>query len=77
MFRAAGGLEPARWRPKARGAAAAEGQRRGGGPSARPGFGGASGPRRAALIKDGKYRRILPEWIDEYIQAQIDREKAA
>lgn len=33
--------------------------------------------KRAALIKDGKYRRILPEWIDEYIQAQIDRQDAA
>ncbi len=28
-------------------------------------------------IKDGKYRRILPEWIDEYIQRQIDRQEAA
>ncbi|TDC41250.1 helix-turn-helix domain-containing protein [Micromonospora sp. KC213] len=28
-------------------------------------------------VKDGKYRRILPEWIDEYIQAQIDRQEAA
>ncbi|MET8122435.1 helix-turn-helix domain-containing protein [Micromonospora sp. NPDC005189] len=28
-------------------------------------------------VKDGKYRRVLPEWIDEYIQAQIDRQDAA
>lgn len=28
-------------------------------------------------IKDGKYRRILPEWIDEYIRRQIDRQDAA
>lgn len=28
-------------------------------------------------VKDGKYRRILPEWIDEYIQAQIERQDAA
>lgn len=24
-------------------------------------------------IKDGKYRRIMPEWVDEYIAAQIER----
>ncbi|WP_407651421.1 excisionase family DNA-binding protein [Actinoplanes sandaracinus] len=24
-------------------------------------------------IKDGKYRRILPEWLDEYINEQISR----
>ena len=28
-------------------------------------------------VKDGKYRRILPEWIDEYIQTQIERQDAA
>jgi excisionase family DNA binding protein len=28
-------------------------------------------------IKDGKYRRILPEWVDEYIQRQIDRQEVA
>ncbi|MFE0529806.1 excisionase family DNA-binding protein [Micromonospora parva] len=28
-------------------------------------------------VKDGKYRRILPEWIDEYIQLQIERQDAA
>jgi hypothetical protein len=22
-------------------------------------------------IKDGKYRRILPEWVDEYIREQV------
>lgn len=37
VCRAAGGLEPSRWRPKARGAAA--------GRQARPWFGGASGLR--------------------------------
>jgi excisionase family DNA binding protein len=24
-------------------------------------------------VKDGKYRRILPEWVDEYIRDQIAR----
>ncbi|GAA2510882.1 excisionase family DNA-binding protein [Pilimelia columellifera] len=24
-------------------------------------------------IKDGKYRRILPEWVDEYIADQVAR----
>jgi excisionase family DNA binding protein len=24
-------------------------------------------------IKDGKYRRILPEWVDEYVSEQIER----
>lgn len=24
-------------------------------------------------VKDGKYRRILPEWVDDYIQEQINR----
>jgi excisionase family DNA binding protein len=28
-------------------------------------------------IKDGKYRRVLPEWVDEYIRDQVDRHKAA
>ena len=28
-------------------------------------------------IKDGKYRRILPEWIDQYVQDQVDRQEAA
>ncbi|MEV6601961.1 DNA-binding protein [Actinoplanes sp. NPDC051346] len=28
-------------------------------------------------IKDGKYRRVLPQWIDEYVQAQVDRQEAA
>jgi excisionase family DNA binding protein len=28
-------------------------------------------------VKDGKYRRILPEWIDEYVKAQVDRHEAA
>jgi excisionase family DNA binding protein len=27
-------------------------------------------------VKDGKYRRILPEWVDEYIERRI-REGAA
>lgn len=22
-------------------------------------------------VKDGKYRRILPEWVDEYIRDQV------
>jgi excisionase family DNA binding protein len=28
-------------------------------------------------IKDGKYRRILPEWVDQYVQDQIDRQEVA
>jgi excisionase family DNA binding protein len=28
-------------------------------------------------IKDGKYRRILPEWVDDYIREQIERQEAA
>jgi excisionase family DNA binding protein len=28
-------------------------------------------------IKDGKYRRILPEWVDDYIREQVDRQEAA
>jgi excisionase family DNA binding protein len=28
-------------------------------------------------VKDGKYRRVLPEWVDEYIREQIERQDAA
>ncbi|XTZ13760.1 excisionase family DNA-binding protein [Micromonospora echinospora] len=28
-------------------------------------------------IKDGKYRRILPEWVDEYVREQVARQEAA
>jgi excisionase family DNA binding protein len=28
-------------------------------------------------IKDGKYRRILPEWVDDYICEQVERQEAA
>ncbi len=28
-------------------------------------------------VKDGKYRRILPEWVDEYIQHIVDEQEAA
>jgi excisionase family DNA binding protein len=28
-------------------------------------------------IKDGKYRRILPEWVDEYIQTRVQQQEAA
>ncbi|ADU11552.1 DNA binding domain protein, excisionase family [Micromonospora sp. L5] len=28
-------------------------------------------------VKDGKYRRILPEWVDEYIREQVERQEAA
>jgi excisionase family DNA binding protein len=28
-------------------------------------------------IKDGKYRRILPEWVDEYVQRLADKQEAA
>ena len=24
-------------------------------------------------VKDGKLRRILPEWVDEYVQSRADR----
>jgi excisionase family DNA binding protein len=27
-------------------------------------------------IKDGKYRRVLPEWVDEYIADQVARNEA-
>ncbi|TYB34794.1 helix-turn-helix domain-containing protein [Micromonospora sp. AP08] len=27
-------------------------------------------------IKDGKYRRILPEWVDDYIREQVERQEA-
>ncbi|MEU1747371.1 DNA-binding protein [Micromonospora arida] len=35
----------------------------------------ATGERRS--IKDGKYRRILPEWVDDYIREQVERQEAA
>ncbi|HEY2948265.1 MAG TPA: excisionase family DNA-binding protein [Micromonosporaceae bacterium] len=28
-------------------------------------------------VKDGKYRRILPEWVDVYIQHRVDRQEVA
>ncbi|WBB70899.1 hypothetical protein O7603_08230 [Micromonospora sp. WMMD812] len=28
-------------------------------------------------IKDGKYRRIRPEWIDDYVRDQVQRHEAA
>ncbi|WP_405093131.1 helix-turn-helix domain-containing protein [Micromonospora sp. NBC_01392] len=28
-------------------------------------------------IKDGKYRRILPERVDDYIREQVERQEAA
>ena len=28
-------------------------------------------------IKDGKYRRILPEWVDQYVQEQVERQGVA
>jgi excisionase family DNA binding protein len=28
-------------------------------------------------VKDGKYRRILPEWVDEYIREQVRRNEEA
>ncbi|MFI8802687.1 excisionase family DNA-binding protein [Micromonospora chalcea] len=28
-------------------------------------------------IKDGKYRCILPEWVDDYIREQVERQEAA
>ncbi|MEH0933386.1 excisionase family DNA-binding protein [Micromonospora sp. CPCC 205558] len=28
-------------------------------------------------IKDGKYRRILSEWVDDYIRDQVERQVAA
>jgi excisionase family DNA binding protein len=24
-------------------------------------------------IKDGKYRRILPEWVDEYVDTRVEQ----
>ena len=28
-------------------------------------------------VKDGKYRRILPEWVDQYVRDQIERQEIA
>ncbi|WP_018789043.1 hypothetical protein [Micromonospora sp. CNB394] len=28
-------------------------------------------------IRDGKYRRILPEWVEDYIREQVERQEAA
>jgi excisionase family DNA binding protein len=28
-------------------------------------------------IKDGKHRRILPEWVDDYIREQVERQEVA
>lgn len=28
-------------------------------------------------IKDGKYRRVLPEWVDEYVREQVEKQEAA
>ncbi|MEV0733641.1 excisionase family DNA-binding protein [Polymorphospora sp. NPDC050346] len=28
-------------------------------------------------IKDGKYRRVLPEWVDDYVREQVARQEAA
>lgn len=28
-------------------------------------------------IKDGKYRRILPEWVDDYIRRFTDQQETA
>jgi excisionase family DNA binding protein len=33
--------------------------------------------RRIRSVKDGKYRRILPEWVDEYIAHVVSTEEAA
>ncbi|HZN18606.1 MAG TPA: helix-turn-helix domain-containing protein [Micromonosporaceae bacterium] len=33
--------------------------------------------RQLRSIKDGKYRRILPEWVDDYIRTQVERHEAA
>jgi excisionase family DNA binding protein len=32
--------------------------------------------RQLRSIKDGKYRRILPEWVDEYIRQRAESEAA-
>jgi excisionase family DNA binding protein len=26
-------------------------------------------------IKDGKYRRVLPEWVDDYIATRVDQQQ--
>ena len=28
-------------------------------------------------VKDGKYRRILPEWVDEYIRTRVEQQEVA
>lgn len=32
--------------------------------------------RRIKSVKDGKYRRILPEWVDEYVQNCVEENDA-
>jgi excisionase family DNA binding protein len=31
--------------------------------------------RQLRSIKDGKYRRILPEWVDEYIATRVQQDQ--
>jgi excisionase family DNA binding protein len=33
--------------------------------------------RKIRSVKDGKYRRVLPEWVDEYITKVVSDEEAA
>jgi hypothetical protein len=33
--------------------------------------------RQLRSIKDGKYRRILPEWVDEYVSRRVAEQDAA
>jgi excisionase family DNA binding protein len=28
-------------------------------------------------VKDGKYRRILPEWVDEYVRTLVERQEVS
>jgi excisionase family DNA binding protein len=33
--------------------------------------------RKIRSVKDGKYRRVLPEWVDEYIATVVSTQEAA
>ena len=32
--------------------------------------------RQLRSLKDGKYRRILPEWVDDYVRRRVEQEAA-
>jgi excisionase family DNA binding protein len=32
---------------------------------------------RIRSVKDGRHRRVLPEWVDDYIRRVVDEDRAA